>query len=147
MLLSVVYASTAVVGFGEDDLVALLRQSRASNAEDDVSGMLLFKDHRFLQLLEGPEDAVRAKLRVIEEDARHHDVLVLLEEEIDDRQFPDWTMGYASDTALRQVQVPGYRTTFDDIDFVPEDHEAGPVLPALRALIGWFRANPAELQH
>lgn len=144
-LLSLVYASRAVVGFTGIDLENLLTRSRAANAEDAISGMLLFKDHRFLQLLEGPADAVRAKMQLIREDARHYDVLVLLEESVPERQFADWSMGYAADSSLRDVSVPGHRTTFDDIDFIPDDHDAGPVLPALRALIRWFRANPEHV--
>jgi hypothetical protein len=145
-LLSLVYASKAVVGFTSADLENLLTRSRASNAADGISGMLLFKDHRFLQLLEGPADAVRAKMRLIREDARHYDVLLLLEEHVRERQFADWTMGYAAEDVLHGVRVPGYRTTFDDIDFIPDDHDAGPVLPALRELIRWFRANPVHVR-
>lgn len=146
-LLSLVYASKAVVGFTRADLQELLTRSRESNTGDAISGMLLFKDHRFLQLLEGPADAVRAKMRLIREDARHYDVSVLLEESVLERQFPDWTMGYAADTTLRGVTIPGYRTTFDDIDFIPDDHDAGPVLPALRELIRWFRTYPERLDN
>lgn len=145
-LLSLVYASKAVVGFTSADLENLLTRTRASNAADGISGMLLFKDHRFLQLLEGPADAVRAKMRLIREDARHYDVLLLLEEHVRERQFADWTMGYAAEDVLHGVRVPGYRTTFDDIDFIPDDHDAGPVLPALRELIRWFRANPVHVR-
>jgi hypothetical protein len=134
------------VEFDGLDLEALLQQSRAANRVAGVSGMLLFKNHRFLQLLEGREDAVRDKMQLIAEDARHYNVTVLLEEHLPERQFPDWTMGYAADATLRQVRIPGYRTTFDDIDFVPDDHDAGPVLPALRELIRWFRTNPTHLE-
>jgi hypothetical protein len=144
-LLSLVYASKAVVGFTGDDLEDLLTRSRASNADDAISGMLLFKDHRFLQLLEGPSDAVRAKMQLIRADPRHHDVLVLLEEPVRERQFPDWSMGYAADDPVHGVTIPGHRTTFDDIDFIPDDHDAGPVLPALRELIRWFRTHPEQI--
>ena len=136
-----------MVGFTSTDLEDLLTRSREANTGDAISGMLLFKAHRFLQLLEGPADAVRAKMRLIREEARHYDVLVLLEEAVPERQFPDWTMGYAADTTLHGVTVPGYRTTFDDIDFIPDDHDARPVLPALRELLRWFRPPPERLDH
>lgn len=143
-LLSLVYTSRAVVGFGMDDLDTLLDHARTANARSDVTGLLLFKDHRFLQLLEGPEAAVREKMLLIEDDPRHEQVTVLLEEEVPDRQFPDWTMGYAADDQLRHADVPGYRTTFDDIDFIPDDHVEAATMPALRELIRWFRANSAS---
>lgn len=140
-LLSLVYSSRAVVGFDLAALDELLQHSRTSNAQDEVTGLLLFKDDRFLQLLEGPEPAVREKMSFIREDPRHEHVTVLLEEPMDARQFPDWTMGYAAVDALRSAEIPGYRTTFDDIDFLPDDHAEGTVIPALRELIRWFRSN------
>lgn len=140
-LLSLVYASRAVVGFDTAALDALLEQARAANGPSGVTGLLLFRDHRFLQLLEGPDEAVREKMQHIREDPRHDHVTVLLEERVTTRQFPDWTMGYAADDAVQHAEVPGYRTTFDDIDFLPDDHAAGPVVPALRELIRWFRTN------
>ncbi|GGK91000.1 hypothetical protein JOE58_000624 [Curtobacterium luteum] len=140
-LLSLVYASRAVVGFDLDDLDELLAHARTANESAGITGLLLFKDHRFLQLLEGPEAAVRDKMTYITEDPRHDDVTVLLEEQVPERQFPGWTMGYATEDTLQHADLPGYRTTFDDIDFLPDDHEAGPVVPALRELIRWFRVT------
>lgn len=140
-LLSLVYSSRAVIGFDLRALDELLQRSRAANAEADVTGLLLFREHRSLQLLEGPESAVREKISFISEDPRHEHVRVLLEEHVPARQFPEWTMGYAAAGALRATSVPGYRTTFDDIDFLPDDHAGGPVAPALRELIRWFRTE------
>ncbi|MDM7891289.1 BLUF domain-containing protein [Curtobacterium caseinilyticum] len=143
-LLSLVYASRAVVGFGLDDLDALLTHSRRANADAGITGLLLFKDHRFLQLLEGPAAAVREKMAFIAEDPRHEQVTVLLEEDVPTRQFPDWTMGYAAEDTLQRAEVPGHRTTFDDIDFIPDDHRVGPTLPELRELLRWFREEQAS---
>lgn len=140
-LLSLVYSSRAVVGFGLDDLDELLVHSRRANAQVGVTGLLLFKDHRFLQLLEGPSAAVREKMAFIAEDARHEHVTVLLEEDVPTRQFPDWTMGYAAEDTLQRADVPGHRTTFDDIDFLPDDHRVGPDVSELRELLRWFREN------
>jgi hypothetical protein len=143
--LSLVYSSRAVVGFDLAALDELLQHSRSSNVQDGITGLLLFKDDRFLQLLEGPEPAVRAKMSFINQDPRHEHVTVLLEEHMDARQFPDWTMGYAAVDALRSAEIPGYRTTFDDIDFYPVDHAEGALIPALRELIRWFRTNQSGL--
>ena len=136
-MLSIVYSSAASRRFSRDDLAALLEQSRRSNAEDDLTGLLVYRDGRFLQLLEGPDAAVRQRMGVIEADDRHGAVRVLLEDEIDERRFPDWTMGF-EDTDARAADIPGHRRTFDDID---ADRSTSGSLPALRALIAWFRAR------
>ncbi|MDM7892827.1 BLUF domain-containing protein [Curtobacterium caseinilyticum] len=135
-MLSLIYSSVATRSLGDDDLAALLAQSRRANAENDITGVLLFRNGYFLQLLEGPDQAVRAKMDTIKHDDRHTKVTVLTEELIEERQFPEWTMGYpAEDTDVEQA--PGYRTTFDDLDAADGTQISS--VPALRELIRWFR--------
>lgn len=130
---SVVYSSSASHPFSEQDLAALLRQSRANNARDGLTGLLMHRDGRFLQLIEGPDGAVERRMAAIESDDRHGGVRVLLEDEVEQRRFPDWTMGYEG---AGGEQAPGFRRTFDDID---ADRSTSGTLPALRALLAWFR--------
>ncbi|UBQ02802.1 BLUF domain-containing protein [Curtobacterium sp. TXMA1] len=135
-MLSLIYSSVTTRPLGDDDLAALLAQSRRANAENDITGVLLFRNGYFLQLLEGPDQAVRTKMATIKHDDRHTKVTVLMEELIEERQFPEWTMGYpAEDTDVEQA--PGYRTTFDDLDGTDGTQISS--LPALRELIRWFR--------
>ncbi|AIV39213.1 MULTISPECIES: BLUF domain-containing protein [unclassified Curtobacterium] len=138
-MLSLIYSSVATRSLDDDDLAGLLAQSRRANAENDITGVLLFRNGYFLQLLEGPDQAVRAKMATIKHDDRHTKVTVLTEELIEERQFPEWTMGYpAEDTDVEQA--PGYRTTFDDLDAADGTQISS--LPALRELIRWFRPSP-----
>ncbi|WIE75859.1 BLUF domain-containing protein [Curtobacterium sp. MCSS17_007] len=109
-MLSLIYSSVATRPLGDDDLAALLAQSRRLNAANDITGVLLFRNGYFLQLLEGPDQAVRSKMDTIKHDDRHTKVTVLTEELIEERQFPEWTMGYpAAHTDVEQA--PGYRST------------------------------------
>ena len=133
-MLSIVYSSEAREDFSGRNLDDLLRRSRAANARDRLTGVLVHRQGRFLQLIEGSEDAVRARMHVIEQDPRHDRVRVLLEDEIAERHFPDWTMGY--EVGAEDSSTPGFRRTFDDID---ADRSTSGTLPALRALLGWFR--------
>lgn len=135
-MLSIIYSSVATRPLGDDDLAALLAQSRRANEQNDITGVLLFRNGYFLQLLEGPDQAVRAKMATIKHDDRHTKVTVLTEEIIEERQFPEWTMGYpAADADVEQA--PGYRSTFDDLD--ASDGSQISSVPALRELIRWFR--------
>ncbi|WIE65083.1 BLUF domain-containing protein [Curtobacterium sp. MCLR17_036] len=135
-MLSLIYSSLATRHLEDDDLAALLAQSRRANAENDITGVLLFRNGYFLQLLEGPDQAVRDKMATIKHDDRHTKVSVLVEELVEERQFPEWTMGFpAEDSDVEQA--PGYRTTFDDLDAAGGAQVSS--LPALRELIRWFR--------
>jgi Sensors of blue-light using FAD len=142
-VLSIVYSSSASDTFTEADLPALLAQSRDNNARLGITGMLLYRDGRFLQLLEGEKDVVRAKLEVIAGDDRHVRIRRLIEDDIGTRQFPDWSMGYGAALPGDVGAVPGYRTTFDDI--VAAENEPGSPVAAIRELIRWFQTEPSRL--
>ena len=74
------------------DVPKLVEQSRHNNAIDGVTGLLWSDGKRFLQVLEGPEDSVVSTFSRIRDDARHHDIAVLHNREIETRQFGSWTM-------------------------------------------------------
>lgn len=89
-----IYSSSAVSAFSPDDLVALLAKSQSNNSKVGVTGLLLHKAGQFMQLLEGPEAAVRKTLARIEVDPRHNNLVTLLEGGSDERQFSEWSMGF-----------------------------------------------------
>ena len=92
-VLSLVYVSSASVEFSRTDLIQLLRQSREKNGRLGITGMLLYKDGNFIQILEGPEKEVRDLYQTISADPRHHGVIQLMEYE-GERSFPEWSMGF-----------------------------------------------------
>ena len=113
MVYQLAYASVATRPLDRDALVALLRQSRASNVARRVTGMLLCSDGRFFQLLEGSREDVSDLYARIAEDARHHDVTVLAERHRLLRRFPSWTMAFR-DLVAEPVAEPGYHALFDE---------------------------------
>lgn len=140
-LYSLVYTSFALRLFDEAELDALLTQSRAANERMDVTGMLLYRNGRFIQFLEGPEGAVRDLLERITADARHTDVRVLVDGRPAARQFADWTMGYEPIDEARTPLPVGYRSTFDDLE-AADDTDV--VLRATQELSLWFRVRQAR---
>lgn len=94
MILQLVYTSTATVEFWPDDLLNLVEKARLNNGPAGLTGMLLFHQKHFLQLLEGPEIAVRNLFDRIAQDPRHTNIRVLLSELVPARSFAGWTMGF-----------------------------------------------------
>ena len=88
------YVSTEAVKFSEEALVALLSEARNANTDRDVTGLLLYREGSFYQVLEGSESDVMATFRDIEGDARHKEVRILFNGETDAREFADWKMGF-----------------------------------------------------
>jgi hypothetical protein len=95
-LIHCIYASLASPEFQEHHIPALLKQARESNRKHDITGMLLFLDGGFLQMLEGPALEIDAVYESIARDPRHTRVTPLLREPILRRRFSEWTMGFTN---------------------------------------------------
>jgi hypothetical protein len=103
-----VYVSVAAENVAKDDLLDILAKSRAANAEAGITGMLLYKDGNFMQVLEGEEDAVRALYARIRRDPRHLGIVTLVEGQREDRSFGDWSMGFRDLSTTEAREVSGY---------------------------------------
>lgn len=137
-LISVVYTSTASQPFRGSALEDLLATCRRLNAQRSVTGMLLYRDGRFIQILEGAPDVVDRLVETIRGDRRHHDLRVLLHDGIAERRFSDWTMGYRPLRDFSDGVPAGYRDSFDDLD---EGADAETARRALAELTLWFRVR------
>jgi len=105
-----IYASRAVGSPDEPGLVDLLVVSRDRNAETDVTGMLVYAERSFMQMIEGPAEAITDTFDRIVKDDRHEAVRLLLHTQVEQRLFPDWTMGFYQPDATALVEnLPGYR--------------------------------------
>jgi hypothetical protein len=89
-----IYASAARRNFGAEDLAELLRVARDNNAKLGLTGMLLYAEGSFFQVLEGPEAVLDPLYAKIEHDPRHTQMTLIIKEPISKRQFDDWTMGF-----------------------------------------------------
>lgn len=88
------YISTATAGGVAVDLPAILESARRRNRADGITGLLLFNGARFLQLLEGEEDKVRAAYARISADPRHGGIALLGTGMAGGRAFAGWDMAY-----------------------------------------------------
>lgn len=88
-----VYTSRANVPFRDDALLNLLKRARRYNAANGVTGVLMVHGDFFAQCLEGPRAEVEELFGRIEGDGRHYGVTVLLEQNVPERTFGEWSMG------------------------------------------------------
>jgi len=93
-MIHLIYISSATRVMSEEDLLELLVQSRACNKTKNVTGMLLYRNGAFLQVLEGEARDVDEIYRSILSDERNTGHYLIEREEISERQFPDWSMGF-----------------------------------------------------
>jgi hypothetical protein len=92
----------------EKELESLLTEIRKKNAQQNVTGLLLYNDLNFIQVIEGTKKTIHKVFNSIEQDSRHTNVVKLLEEPIKKRAFPDWSMGYRKLSKEQSSSIPGF---------------------------------------
>ena len=68
--------------------------SKAANPQHGITGALFFTRGKFLQVIEGPEDALRQLMRNIEADTRHANVEYIIDTPVQRRGFAQWNMDF-----------------------------------------------------
>lgn len=129
------YTSIASHHMTHEELLTLLSQSRKNNLPTDITGMLLYMEGCFFQVLEGQLDQLEVLYEKITKDPRHHDVMKLIVEPIDTRGFSNWTMGFQHITKEELSSITGLT------DFLDRDNNgfAGMESSRARQLIEFFR--------
>lgn len=94
-LIHLVYCSAAQHPVSRSELAELLAQARRHNAACGITGILLYSQGTFFQVLEGPPADVDRLYQHICRDPRHSRQIRIIREPIAGRAFGDWTMGYA----------------------------------------------------
>lgn len=90
-LLRLIYSSRPF-GFDQGILNGILVQARRRNTAEDITGALICRADLYLQLLEGPPEAVGACYRRIVKDDRHVEVTLRHRDTAEERMFADWAM-------------------------------------------------------
>ena len=93
-MLQLVYISTARVEPSREELESILVISRRKNRLAGVTGLLVVGGRRFLQALEGPDDAVIATFERIKADSRHFGIVPLSMSQVEERAFGEWAMAF-----------------------------------------------------
>jgi hypothetical protein len=137
-LRSIIYVSTAVSLFTEQQLESLLIEARRLNRDNDVTGVLLYSDGNFMQCLEGPPDSLQSTYDRILASRRHKDVVQLLDKGVEVRSFADWQMGFAQPTQSELLALTTAR--WRDMSAGPRvSASASPGLALLRSF--WERTR------
>ena len=74
------------------ELDPIYASSRCNNALDGMTGLLFSDGFRFVQVLEGSDEAVAATMARIIADPRHRDVEILRDRQVEAREFGQWSM-------------------------------------------------------
>lgn len=129
------YTSIASHHMTHEELLSLLSQSRKNNLPTEITGMLLYMEGCFFQVLEGEADPLEKLYEKIAKDPRHHDVMKLILEPIETRCFSHWSMGFQHITREELSSISGLT------DFLDRENNGFEGMESTRArqLIEFFR--------
>jgi len=111
-LIHLIYTSAATRPFEDDELIKLLEHSRANNVRIGITGILLYDNGSFFQVLEGPVEAVDELYKKIVQDERHTKAVIIIREPIAKRSFGEWTMGYSKISVQELDEIVGLNDFF-----------------------------------
>lgn len=103
-----IYTSEAVQPLSDRHLTAMLAKARAYNHRQAITGMLLYSDGRFMQVLEGQTDEVELLYQKIKQDPRHRALRVLHQDLVRQRHFSDWKMGFRRQETGDEQRAVGF---------------------------------------
>jgi hypothetical protein len=132
----IAYISLESRRLGRSDLLDILRVARTRNALAGITGVLMYYDGLFLQVIEGDEAPLDELLGKLRGDRRHRDLRVLLDERSDERHFPDWAMALIDLATLPAEE----RWLCRHLDRPLPELQSDVLAERIRRLIGSFQA-------
>lgn len=115
MIRRMAYVSQPLADLPVTEIPRIVATSRANNERDGLTGVLVYTGADFVQLIEGPEEAVATLWARVASDPRHRDIAILLDESNHRPWFPDWRMGYLLNADLAR-QIASWRDLRKRID-------------------------------
>ena len=126
-LIELAYTSRTSTLPSSTELLKILEEARGFNTLNNITGLLLYKNGSFFQVLEGPAETVEFLYQKIKRDLRHDKVKTLYQQPLAKRNFSDWAMMFHDISSLEGVDclsetqdTPGYlpfdcpSTAFDE---------------------------------
>jgi len=119
-----IYISTAARETGEPQLKAINSESSFCNTRDKLTGVLLWADNAFFQLIEGPKLYLDAAIGRIYLDRRHTGILRMTYRPTVEPICKEWAMGIypmsASEELSEMFDAKEIKTVFERLSSVPD---------------------------
>lgn len=94
MLKTICYISDSQEHESLDKLNDLYLKAKANNLKNNITGILIYKNQNFLQVLEGQQGIVDQTFTKIRYDSRHQNIFKVINTSIEERIFEDYNFGF-----------------------------------------------------
>ena len=109
-MFELIYVSTAEKRMNKDNLQSILMESMRHNSDHNITGILLYDQGSFCQVLEGDKKDVLSLFKKIKKDKRHFNVITISEKDIQYREFSAWSMRFINLDFYDREMIQGYQT-------------------------------------
>ena len=109
-MFELIYVSTAAKRMTKDNLQSILMESMRHNSDHNITGILLYDQGSFCQVLEGDKKDVLSLFKKIKKDKRHFNVITISEKDIQYREFSAWSMRFINLDFYDREMIQGYQT-------------------------------------
>jgi hypothetical protein len=93
MLSQLVYVSNRKANCTQEEIEKILDACKRNNPSLDITGVLLYSDTKFIQLVEGEYKVINDLYDRIKTDPRHDQTRLISMGPIQSKAFPSWHMG------------------------------------------------------
>ena len=111
------YVSTVEPEVSTESIKNLLHLSSQNNNRDNITGILLYSNGNFFQVLEGEKEAVLKLFEKIREDKRHYDLITIFKKSIPASSFNSYKDQFLSlDTTYSPSDIGIYASQVEKMD-------------------------------
>lgn len=92
------YLSTAHIDLQENGVNEIMNEANIFNKKQDITGILLYSERNFFQLLEGEKKVIEHLYEKISGDHRHHTIIKFLDKPVFKPSFDGYMTDFVTDT-------------------------------------------------
>ncbi|WP_435579308.1 BLUF domain-containing protein [Gilvibacter sp.] len=91
---TICYVSTAVSTITQHNVSDVFEGIVENNLSLGITGVLLYSHGNFMQILEGPSEAMASVYDSIKRDRRHHHIIEIMNQPAEERMFENYMSGF-----------------------------------------------------
>ncbi len=114
---AICYVSTVSPNLNEQEIIEVLNLSQNLNIEHNITGIFLYSEGNFFQVLEGERNFVLGLFKKIKNDSRHFNIIIIFEKEVTEPQFKGYKIDFISlDTRSKYKGLRNYFSLIGSLD-------------------------------
>ena len=117
MRYAISYVSTAAPGLDEKQVEEIFKKTNAHNNGNGITGILLFSEGNFFQVIEGEKSIILDLYDKIQQDKRHQNIIKIFGREIKEENFVNYETEFISEKKKQNLEtVDDYLNNIRSLD-------------------------------